>query len=638
MVQTIPQMFLETVRRQPNVTAQLSKDPAGSFRPTSYAQLLENVETFAAGLNALGVQRGENVGLISDNRAEWLVSDLALLGLGAADVPRGSDATIQELAYILSWSECATVIVENQYILGKILESVQSLPLVKTFIVFDRVDQASKDKVAAAGIALYDYEALMEKGHERARSNPGFYKMEASKGVRDDLATLIYTSGTTGDPKGVMISHGNFLHQTDYLPEAIGIKSGDILLSVLPVWHSFERICQYIVLAGGATIAYSKPIGPILLADMLAVQPHWMTSVPRIWESVQEGVYKSVKQTGGITKVVFDSFLKISELYSFFHNHLKGLTPHFKPYSRVLEIAWSVLPTAILWPFRQLAEVLVFKKIKALLGKRFIAGVSGGGALTPDVDRFFDAIGVKILEGYGLTETAPVLGVRLPSHPVIGTVGPIHKGTEIRIVDENGNDLGRGKRGLIEVRGPQVMKGYYKRPDLTAKVLSPDGWLKTGDLGMLTVDGYLKIVGRAKDTIVLRGGENVEPVPIEQKLAESEFIEQAVVVGQDQRYLAALIVPKRENLEAWAKKNFVPYSDYEALTHLPQTRTLIANEISNLVNQKTGFKTFERISRFEILPQSFQVGRELSAKQEIKRFAINELYAKEIKSLFTEED
>ena len=226
----------------------------------------------------------------------------------------------------------------------------------------------------------------------------------------------------------------------------------------------------------------------------------------------------------------------------------------------------------------------------------------------------------------------------MPSHPVIGTVGPIHKGTEIRIVDENGNDLGRGQRGLIEVRGPQVMKGYYKRPDLTAKVLSPDGWLKTGDLGMLTVDGYIKIVGRAKDTIVLRGGENVEPVPIEQKLAESEFIEQAVVVGQDQRYLAALIVPRRENLEAWAKKNFVPYSDYEALTHLPQTRTLIANEISNLVNQKTGFKTFERISRFEILPQSFQVGRELSAKQEIKRFAINELYAKEIKSLFTEED
>jgi len=635
MAQTIPQMFLEKVRREPNLTAQLSKDTKGSFRPTSYARLLENTETFAAGLHAVGVGRGDRVGIISDNRPEWLVADLAMLGLGAADVPRGADATVQELAFILSWSECKTVIVENQPVLAKVLESVSALPRLETIIIFDPQDQTTRGKVTTAGLKLYEYQEILQKGLQVLLSHPGLYEIEASRGSRNDLATIIYTSGTTGEPKGVMLSHGNFLHQTDYLPDAIGMKPGDILLSVLPVWHSFERICQYIILEAGAAIAYSKPIGAILLSDMRAVQPQWFTSVPRIWESVQEGVYKSISQTGGVTKIMFDFFLGIGKLYAFFRNHLLGLVPYFGPHSRFLEVAGSIIPTALLWPMRQLGELLVYGKIKEKFGKHFIAGVSGGGALPADVDSFFDAIGVRIIEGYGLTETAPVLGVRLPSHPVLGTVGPIIRGTEIRIVDEYGKDLGKGKKGIIHVRGPQVMKGYYRRPDLTAKAISPDGWFNTGDLGMLTANGEIKIVGRAKDTIVLRGGENIEPVPIEQKLAESQYIEQAVVVGQDERYLAALIVPKKENIELWAKENSVPFGDYQVLLRSPQAKTLIGAEISSLVNQKTGFKTFERISRFKILEESFQAGRELSAKQELKRHVIGQLYGKEIEALFS---
>ncbi len=253
------------------------------------------------------------------------------------------------------------------------------------------------------------------------------------------------------------------------------------------------------------------------------------------------------------------------------------------------------------------------------------------------MDRFFNAIGVLILEGYGLTETAPVLGIRLRKHPVLGTVGPIHRGTDIRIVGEKGEILPPGKKGVIQVRGPQVMLGYYKRPDLSAKIMTADGWLDTGDLGMLTLKGEIRITGRAKDTIVLRGGENIEPVPIEQRLAESLYILQAVVLGQDEKYLAALVIPRQENLTAWAEENNIPFADYETLLQQPEIHELLDSEISELVGPKNGFKPFERIFRFDILPEPFQPGKELSAKQELKRHAVNEIYRKKIKALFAKD-
>ncbi len=366
------------------------------------------------------------------------------------------------------------------------------------------------------------------------------------------------------------------------------------------------------------------------------MQPHWFTSVPRIWESIKDSVYKSVRQSSAVKRAMFSVFIAIGEAHAYFRNMLLDRLPKFSPRSRAVDIGVAVIPFVLLSPLRALGDVLVFKKIKEKLGKRFIAGVSGGGALPPSVDKFFDALGILILEGYGLTETAPVLGVRLKNHPVSGTVGPIHRGTEIRIVDEHGNALPPGHKGVIQVRGPQVMLGYYKRPDLTAKILSADGWLDTGDLGMLTVHGEIKIVGRAKDTIVLRGGENIEPVPIEQRLGESAFIQQAVVLGQDQKYLAALIVPRQEALIAWAEENEIPFNDYPSLLDQPEVKELIDSEINSFVSMKNGFKPFERIFRFALLPDPFEPGRELSAKQEMKRFTINELYKKQIRELFAE--
>jgi long-chain acyl-CoA synthetase len=634
MANTIPLMFLETVKKNPDITAQFAKDGSGEFRAISYAALLEDIKAFAAGLLELGVGRGDRVGLISDNRREWMLIDLALLGLGAADVPRGCDATEQEIRYILSFSECGVSILENDKQLRKVTANKDGMPLLKTVILLERPEAASRAAAEGAGLSVLSFDEIAALGAARFARSPSEYLDEAAKGKRDDIATLIYTSGTTGEPKGVMLSHGNFLYQTEQLPRILTIKPGETWLSVLPVWHSFERILQYVILVSSASIAYSKPVGAIMLADMQSIRPQWMASVPRIWELIKDGVYRAINSQGGAKKVLFRFFVGAGTSFAFFRNHLLGLMPDFKHRSRLLEVLASLIPFALLSPVYGLGSVLVFGKIKQKLGGRFVAGVSGGGALPAAVDRFFGALGILVLEAYGLTETAPAISSRLHHRPVTGTVGPALEGTEVKIVGEKGEALPHGRQGVIMVRGPQVMKGYYKRPELTAKVLSGEGWLDTGDLGMLTRNGEIRITGRAKDTIVLRGGENVEPMPIEQKLCESEYIQAAIVLGQDQKYLAALIVPDRDAVSSWAAENRVPIIDYEDLLRQPEVIELIDAEMNELVNSRFGFKSFERIFRFTLLAAPFEAGRELSAKQEIKRHAINEIHAKQIKKLF----
>jgi long-chain acyl-CoA synthetase len=634
MADTIPQMVFETARDYPDTPVQYSKNASGEFEAISYSRLLDDVRGFAAGLLELGLSRGDHVGLISDNRREWLVTDLAVLGLGAADVPRGCDATEQEIEFILGFSECRIAALENERQLAKILRRKAGMPLLGSVILFDPPSAEAAAAAREAGVAVRSFAEVAALGAPRLAAKGREYDEAVARGARGDLATIIFTSGTTGEPKGVILSHGNFLHQTEQLSQVLHIKPGHVFLTVLPIWHSFERACQYIILQCGAGTAYSKPVGSVMLADMQAVRPHWLTSVPRIWESVQDGVYRTLKNQSPVKKNLFAFFVGIGETYAYLRDHLLGRMPEFTPRSRVLEILWSIIPFILIAPIRALGGIVVFKTVKNKLGGRFVAGISGGGALPPSVDRFFGAIGILILEGYGLTETAPVIGVRLQDRPVPGTVGPAIAGTELKIVDELGEKLHYGNKGLILARGPTVMMGYYKRPDLTAKVIDENGWLDTGDLGMLTRRGELRITGRAKDTIVLRGGENVEPLPIEQKLAESEYIKQAVVLGQDQRYLAALIVPDQDAVTAWAEENNVPIVDYEGLLQQPEVSELIDSEINELVSMKNGFKSFERVFRFALLAKPFEVGRELSAKQEIKRHAIVELYHKEVKRLF----
>ena len=633
MAQTIPKLMQEMAEKHPRVAAQMSKDEQGTFISRSFEELYREVSSFAAGLQKLKVKRGDHVGLISENRAEWFVSDLALLSLGAADVPRGNDSMAQELAYILGFSECSLVIVENEEQLKKVYSVKDQIPSIKHFLVLDP-NFDSFNSIDTGRIKISTYAEVRDAGKSVLEKHPELIEKEIDQGQADDTCTIIFTSGTTGEPKGVVLSHKNFLHQVSCIPSVLDVTPGDIWICVLPVWHSFERIVQYLALGSASTLAYSKPIGQIMLADMAVIKPQWMASVPRIWEAVRAGIYRKIKQEGGIKLLMFNFFVAVGGSHKRMADRIFGRAPQFKPRSRVLELSLNFLPYMLLSPLKLLGNALVFKKIKTKLGGRFIAGVSGGGALPPSVDSFFGSAGILLLEGYGLTETAPVLAVRSQFNPVPGTVGPMLAETECRIIGEKGEPLPAGSMGLITVRGPQVMSGYYKKPELTAKILSEDGWLNTGDLGKLTLRGELKITGRAKDTIVLLGGENIEPLPIEQKITESEYIDTAVVVGQDQKYLAALIIPNTDAVERFADENHIPYNQPSDLLASDDVRELMDGEINSLVNGRTGFRVFERVYRFAILKKPFEIGEELSAKQEIKRHVIADKYSDEIASLF----
>jgi long-chain acyl-CoA synthetase len=631
MPETLPKRILHFAENHPKAVIQYSKDEAGIFQPTTFPVFAREFKSFAAGLHNLNVKKGDHVGLISENRKEWLISDLGILALGAADVPRGCDSTAEEISYILSSSECRVVILENEAQLAKINAHKKELGHLKHIILMD----AGINPEAWLGVKLHSFTEVLEKGKELYDKHPEHVDTSIAEGERDDIATLIFTSGTTGIPKGVMLSHGNFLHQVENVPKLINTGLGDIWLCVLPVWHSFERIMQYVAAGWGSALAYSKPVGKIMLADMQQIKPTWMASVPRIWEAVQAGIYRNINKEGGAKRLLFYFFVAVAGTWTGFRNRLYGLLPEFKKRIRVLDILTAILPFLLLYPLKALGDLLVFSKIRAKLGGNFVAGISGGGALPKSVDRFFSAAGILLLEGYGLTETAPVLGVRDQKHPVPGTIGPVFPGTVIEIRDEEGNILPPGHKGIVYAQGPQVMKGYYKQPELTKAMISPDGWLNTGDLGMLTWHNELAIMGRVKDTIVLRGGENVEPLPIEQKIQESPYIAQTMLLGQDQKYLAALIVPDFDALQEYASQNNLSFMDREDLLISPEIEELINGEIQERINSRNGFKSFERINRFRLLPKPFEVGDELSQKQEIKRHVISEKYAKLLSEIFS---
>jgi long-chain acyl-CoA synthetase len=634
MEKTLPLMLRTRAKDSPDINIQYYKDSSGSYKAKTYRQFYEEVCFLTSALIGLGVEREDRVGLIADNRQEWMVAGFAIHSVRASDVPRGGDVTVQELAYILGFTESKLVFAENQKQTLKIISCKQDLPALKTLITFDPIDRETGDKAAEAGIKILYYPDLIAIGQKREHEKPGSAEAEMDKGDEEDTASIIFTSGTTGEPKGVMLSHRNFLCQLPAYSLVFELKPGDIWLSMLSVWHVFEREIEYVIFYYRTSVAYSKPIASVLMEDFLAIRPQWMVSVPRVWEAIMDGITRNVKPMGSLAK----SFFKLAVSMSMMHTHFKdltfGLLPNFHGRWRAFDSAVGFFPWLLLLPARGIAQALVFNRIKKRLGGRFRAGISGGGSLPARVDMFFNSVGLRLQEVYGLTETAPFLTARQYRRSRRGTIGQLLPDTEARILDANGKSLPPGRNGIIWVRGRQVMKGYYKKPEATSAVLSPEGWFNTGDIGMLTHDNELRITGRAKDTIVLRGGENVEPVPIEHKMRESPYILQCMVLGQDQKYLAALIVPRQEKIMAFAEEINIPIVDYELLLQQPEINQLVSTELSDRINTKTGFKPFERVFKFTLLTKPFEVGKELSAKQDLMRHRISAIYAKEIQRLF----
>ena len=636
---TVPQLLQQITKKYPNISAQYSKNEQGEFDELPYSRVFDLVLSFSGGLLSLGVQRGDRVGLISDNRKEWYHASMGIMAIGACDVPRGCDATEQDLIRILSFAECATVVVENQAQLIKILKNRDQFSLLKTMIVFDAIDfqdEIVKSMEDLSRFKLYQYNEIIERGIEYRKKNGDAVERELAKGSGNDIATIIFTSGTTGEPKGVILTHKNFIVQLDDLLTRVIMYPGEKAIVVLPVWHSFERLCEYVILASAGGMIYSKPVGSVLLADIAKTNPAIFPSVPRIWEAVYTGIFKAMRQAGGLKQKLFEFFVAIGLFHAHHARNVTGLNPHFVSYTKITRPILSFIPYVLSAPLYALGNALVFKKIRIKLGTGFRQGVSGGGALPPNIDAFFWAIGVHVTEGYGLTETAPVVSVRPLGRPVFGTIGKPLDCTEVKIIDSNGQELPAGKLGTVLIRGGSVMKGYYKRQDLTDAVINKDGWFDSGDLGFKTIDGELILRGRKKDTIVLRGGENIEPVPIEMKMQESPFIAQAVVLGQDQRYLGALIVADEAEVKNYAAEHKISGDFFDDLLIKPEIKKLFEQQIASLINGEQGFKLFERINRFILLSKPFEVGVELSAKQDVMRYKITSLYSKQIEALFSD--
>ncbi|MGL1890271.1 MAG: AMP-binding protein [Spirochaetaceae bacterium] len=626
MNKTIIQILQDYSVKYQNFPLQYIKDADGNFEKVTYKEFYDKVLSFAVALSELGVKQGSNVGIVSENRGEWLLIDQALASLRAADVPRGVDVTKGELTYIIEFAECETVFVENSTQLKKISEIIDKLPHVKNIVIIEG------EKQDIPGVNTYTFQEVSKLSDGK---DSKFVEDIIKTGEKDDLATIIFTSGTTGDPKGVMLSQYNFVHQVEEIDTKLTIDIGkDIWLSVLPVWHSYERIMQYIALGSGSAIAYSKPIGAIMLKDIEALNPAWFASVPRIWDALKTGIYKKVNSGSKVSKSLFHFFTKVCIYNRKKYDVLIGLRPrYYKKSSRLLEKLVVLLPWLISLPLSALGKALVLNKIKAKFGTNFKAGISGGGALPSHVEEFFSAAGILLLEGYGLTESAPVVALKHQQKPVRGSIGTAY-GAELKICDENGKTLTPGHKGVLYVKGPQVMLGYLKKPELTKEAIDPDGWLNTGDLAIESFDGEFKIVGREKDTVVLLGGENLEPSPIEQKLSESSYIQTPVVVGQDQKYISALIVIDIDVVKAFADANSIGYADEESLCESPEIRDELNTVISNLISPENGFKSFERIYKFKLLTKAFEVGKELSGKQDLKRHAIEEIYSKEIAAFY----
>ena len=593
----------------------------------TYTQLADKIQQFAVGLQVLGVKPESCVALFSDNSPRWFIADQGIMTAGAFNAVRSAQAERQELLFILENSGSTALVVEDLKTLSKLWEHLKDLPVQLVILLSD------EEPLQDSTVKVLNFSGVMAAGANQS--------LQSVTQTLESLATLIYTSGTTGKPKGVMLSHGNLMHQLTTLGAVLQPHKGDRAITILPTWHSFGRIGEYFFLSQGCTQIYSNI--RYIKRDFKEYKPQYMVGVPRLWESIYEGVQKQFREQPANKQKLVNNLLNVSQRYikarrTFSKLRLDNLSPSLP--ERIL----AGIQALALYPIHALAGKLVYEKIREATGGKMKYVLSGGGSLAMHLENFFEITGLQVLVGYGLTETSPVTHARRPWHNLRGSSGQPIPGTEAKIVDpETRQPLPVGQRGLVLLRGPQVMRGYYKNPEATAKAIDPEGWFNSGDLGWLTVANDVVLTGRAKDTIVLTNGENIEPQPIEDACLRSPYIDQITLVGQDERSLGALIVPNVEALEKWAALQNL----HLRLPDQPSPGTaeidldskiiqdLIRQELNREVQNRPGYRPDDRIGPFKLILEPFSIENGMMTQTlKIKRPVVMERYRDMIDGMF----
>ena len=592
MIETLPQLFLTTVASYPKNDYMMYKKD-GSYRSLSTAEFAKRVRQFSLGLAALGHRPGDRLIILAESSPWWVMTDLANVCAGGVTVPIHSVLTPEQVKYIINDSEAGIVVFSNREIWKKLEALRPGLPRVRVFISFG--------EDAPEGTTSFDQ--VREMGERVDLGDAGRFESAANAVRPGDLAAIIYTSGTTGVPKGAMLTHANFVSNTISASTVIKISDKEVGFSFLPLSHTLERIGMLAYLYNGCSIAFAESMNT-LLENLLEIRPHLMVSAPRIFEKIYAGIMNKVLSSPPLKKKIFFWALKVGKKHG--AKKLGG-----QPISLFLQAK------------RNLAHKLVFEKIIGLTGGRIRLFLSGGAPLSKDIAEFFYAIGLLILEGYGLTETSPVISLNAIGHMKFGSVGKPIPDVEVRIA----------KDGEILTRGPHVMKGYYKMPAETAEVFDGD-WFRTGDIGRFDEDGFLVITDRKKDIIVTSGGKNIAPQQLENLLKTSPYIASAVVTGDRKKFVSAIIVPNFEKIEEYAASRGIPTADRPGLVRNPDIVRFLMGEVDRTT---VNLASYEKIKKIVVLEKDFEIDAgELTPTLKVKRNIIENKYRDLIDALYVE--
>ncbi|HPP81586.1 MAG TPA: long-chain fatty acid--CoA ligase [Deltaproteobacteria bacterium] len=571
---------------------------AGKYTAVSWKEMQNRVIKTGLGLISLGCEPRDMIGIFSENCWEWIVADLAALSIGCTDVPIYATNSGAEAAYIINDSGTKVLFVSDKEHLDKILSVRKRLDSLTKIVTFEKIEGAPED--------VMGLDELMALGEAFADRDAFERRLNAID--PEDLATLIYTSGTTGQPKGVMLTHANFVANLmqSYASHPI-IGHDDEALSFLPWSHSLGRtVSLYLMIHIGAVISLAESFSTVL-ENMQETRPTLMVSVPRLFEKIHAGILAKADKAPPLKKKLFEWALGVAD-------RAVDYVVQRKAMPGVLKAQYDI------------ADALVFKKLREALGlDRIRIFISGGGPLSTDIDRFFNGIGIPVHNGYGLTETSPVTNVNRFDVFAFGSVGPALPDTQVRIADD----------GEILIKGPQVMKGYYNKPDDTKAAFTHDGWFMTGDIGRMDERGCLYITDRKKDIIVTAGGKNIAPQNIENTLVADLYIEQAVVIGEGRKYLSALIVPNFKELGEYAKKQGISFNTNEDLVRKPEIVAFYEAKIRDLMKD---YARVEQIRKFTLLGREFSIDTgELTPTLKIKRKVVNENYKEAIEAMYKDD-